>query len=232
MQHITIVIPTRNRVEKLKRTLRSIPAEIDVWVVCDRDHKTIEELALSSNAKYGTVGTKFIYSDGPGAVACRNEVCPKVPDGFLYATDDIAFKRGALEQALAEFNLAFPDDDGVLGLRQNRSHHPAGVGLMGKIFLDRYPGRRPFFPGYFHFACQEILWLAGRAGKFKHSESVMLDHFHPAFLKEEMDQTHIDARVHKKEDHDLIKNRERAGMIWGNCTIEEEVRANGGNTAT
>ena len=40
-------------------------------------------------------------------------------------------------------------------------------------------------------------------------------HYHPCYFKEEMDQTHRDARIKRREDHNLIKQREKAGLIWG-----------------
>lgn len=225
MQHITVVIPTRNRLKKLNRTLDSIPdtSLIDVWVVCDRDIATYSALrspdAETTELTYNDNITAFNFA-GPGAVACRNHLAPLVTDGFLYATDDIVFADGAFETMLAEFNSAFPDDDGVLGLRQERPHHPAGVGLMGKVFLDRYPERKPFYPNYYHFACQEIGWLAEKVERFRPSTTVLLKHFHPGFMKEEMDHTHVEARERRRDDHELIVDRQKLGLIWGDCTVD------------
>jgi hypothetical protein len=76
----------------------------------------------------------------------------------LYAVDDIEFQDDAIDNAMKEFNDRFKDDDGVIGFTQIgvRDFHPSGVGLVGKKFLDRYPGRKLFNPMYYHFACQEI----------------------------------------------------------------------------
>ena len=226
MREISIVIATRNRWEKLKKTIESI------YINSPQLYKLIKLLIIFDGDQDGYSNFKDEYplydfqgvhieltQTQIGSVAARNLITPYCNDGLIWATDDITFNDYSLWSAFKTFNEKFPDDDGVVGFVQEgvSNFHPTGVGLMGQKFLQRYPGKKLFYPGYFHFACQEIYWLANKYGKFYQDPEAKLFHFHPAFHKELTDQTHIDARVHKKRDHDLIKEREAAGLIWGDA---------------
>ena len=192
MKNLDIVIATRDRYEKLKRALNSIPKKsfIKINIIIDKGCN--------------------------GAVYCRNLVIPKCEDGVLYATDDMTFEPNAIENALSAFNRKFPDDDGVVGFVQIPDNfHPTGVALVGQKFLQRYPDKQLFNPEYFHFACQEIYWLASRLGKFHQEPTAIIRHYHPAFFKEEMDKTHQEARIHREKDHALMRERQAKGLIWG-----------------
>ena len=219
MKFIDIVIATRNRYMKLARTIESIPDLdfIGVQVVVDGEMDTVERIQRDWRFWKKHNFTLIHHPEHKGATICRNLVIPKRQDGVLYATDDIAFGPNACERALESFNEHFPDDDGVLGLAQtgNRKYHPTGVALIGKKFLDRYPGRKPFYPEYFHFAAQEIHWLAEKLGKFYHEPRASIRHYNPFMDKKHMDQTHEDARIHKVRDKMLRESREFKGLIWG-----------------
>ena len=219
MQHIDIVIATRNRYEKLKRTLKSIPDKpyIRVGIAIDGEintlNKFIEEAEIIQNMKIG-----FLYTeDHRGAVFCRNEAIQYCEDGILYATDDITFEPNSIENAFNAFNRYFPDDDGVIGFVQIPDNfHPTGVALVGQKFLQRYPSKQLFNPEYNHFACQEIYWLASMLKRFHQEPTAIIRHYHPAFFREEMDETHREARIHREKDHALMKERQDKGLIWGN----------------
>jgi len=224
MNHVTVVIPTRNRWRKLANTLDTIPVRscISVLVVCDGDpetHKRIRELGASQIQS-------LLVNRHMGSVYCRNLVIPDCPDGVLYAVDDIEFQPGAIRAALAAFNERFPDDDGVVGFHQIQcgdNYHPSGVALLGKRFVDRYPNRQPFCPEYFHFAAQEIQWLAEPLGKFYLCKDAALLHNHPCFSGREgrdadkfvKDATHNEARARCDQDKALREQRQRDGLVWG-----------------
>lgn len=213
MKHITIVIPTRNRWDRLRKALGSCIGEpnVDVIVACDGDLETFEKLL-----RLRAHNLVAINLDGHrGATASRNEVMHIVGDGLLYATDDIVFQPRSIQRALERFNIAFPDDDGVVGFAQDQAHHPSGVALMGKTFRERYPEGKPFCPEYWHFACQEIEWLASKLKKFVYAADAVVAHASPNQFKELMDQTHKDARLHKERDMRLKAQRKQAGQIWG-----------------
>jgi len=219
MKQITILIPTRNRLEKLKKTIASIPKldYIDIRIICDNDEITNAYIKSLHNLQIDSFVVPSQFGKFVGSVVCKNLSCKDVVDGLLYATDDIIFQENAIQNALKCFNSNFPDDDGVVGfVQEGNAFHPTGVGLVGQKFLQRYPDKQLFYPGYFHFACQEIYDLCQKiGGKFVQEKQAVILHKHPCNFREEMDQTHKDARIKKREDHQLIAERKAKGLIWG-----------------
>lgn len=217
MNHVTLVIPTRNRLGKLRQTLNTVPDVpwLHVLVICDGDSSTYD--ALRRQPRYPRVRVELLPSHS-GSVAARNAFIPECQDGVLYGVDDIDFLPGSIEAAFGAFNERFPDDDGVVGFCQVGHHnwHKSGVALLGRRFLDRYPGRQPFFPGYWHFAAQEIAWLADKVGRFHQCERAEIRHHHPDLAGDHLkDQTHREARKHGERDRALRRERQREGLIWG-----------------
>ncbi len=223
MHHIDIVIPTRHRWDKLQRTLATIPQnsmKIRTIVVCDGD-PVIHKKLYKSRAMLLSV----LEREHLGAVGCRNKTIKKrtAVNGILYATDDIEFAPGTFDGLLEEFNAHFPDDDGVMGLRQqDPNHHPSGVALMGRKFYERYPLGFIFYPEYWHFAAQEVGDLAVKLGKFYHTVEPYVKHYHPGKHKDLVDQTHKDARQHILADQTLRRARVAKGLLWGDAETEEQ----------
>lgn len=217
MKSIDLIIPTRNRLQKLERCLRSIPSTangipIRVTVVCDGDQVTAQCLQAEPNS------IRVIHvKDHSGSVYCRNLVSQTVEDALLYATDDIKFKENSIAMAAKEMEKHFPDGDGVVGFNQinAKKFSIAGVALMGQKFLRRYPDRKFLFPGYFHFSCQEVEYLGKKLGKIMLAKKARIIHYHPSFMKSESDDTHREARKYRKLDRKLSNQRHAKGLIWG-----------------
>jgi len=217
MKSFQLIIATRNRIAKLERTLQSVP-KLDyqtICIICDGD---IESFNHFSGYRDDIVVRSI--PEHKGSVFCRNVGIKYTQDGILYATDDITFSPGSIQQAFELFNSTFFDDDGVVGFKQSRSTKdcPTGVALVGKKFLERYPNKQLFFPEYFHFSAQEIFRLCERIKKptFITNNDLSITHYHPGFIKEEMDQTHLDARLHHQKDRALSSARRASGEVWGN----------------
>ena len=218
MSPIELIVPTRNRREKLVRMLNSVPAEangapVEVVIVCDGDRETERFLLSLGNPAFRVV----LVAEHRGAVYCRNLATSVSRGAVLYATDDIEFEKGAIDRAARELAERFPDEDGVIGFAQsgNGKYSHAGVALVGRAFVARYPGRQLFYPGYFHFACQEVLRAAETLGRFYFCEAARLVHFHPSFNAGHKDRTHVEARVRRGRDKTLSFSREAAGLTWG-----------------
>ena len=208
----TVLIPTRGRWGKLQRTLDSIGkiAGVKVLVVCDGDESTIGKL----NCTRPDIEA-YLLPGHNGAVKCRNWAMLLAEGHVINATDDIVFHKGAIKNAIAEVEERF-DGDGVIGFWQDYAHHEAGVCLLGDKFLDRYPHRKYLCPEYFHFAIQEVKWLADSVDRFYYAEDrCKIHHMSPFRDKSLMDQCHSDGRIKKLQDHALIKLREEDGLIWG-----------------
>ena len=217
MLEVMVVIPTRNRVEKLLRMLHSLPKEpwLTAVVIADGCETTFEHMSNMHSADFGF---NFVLLSTPtqkGSAFCRNMVASTCSGDYLYATDDITFMEGAIQQARSALYAKFPDTDGVIGFTQEGNNfHPTGVALVGHKFLQRYPAQKLFLPQYFHFCCQEVHELAVKYKKFFLIPEVGVFHFHPQHHGG-MDQTHIDGRKHKATDFALRKRRKQDGTIWG-----------------
>lgn len=224
MDQITIIIPTRNRLQKLVRCLQSIPDHpgLKVIVGCDGDFTTAQALETGL-APFQKVDLVLWTRENIGSLAICNMMAPMIPDGLLPLCDDMELKPGAIEAALEVFNRLYSDDDGVVGFAQEGipSFGPTAVSLIGRRFLDRYPGRRLFYPGYRHYGDQEIFLLADSLGKFHHEPAAVVYHYHPGIHKIESDQTHQETQMCKEKDQELAKKRREAGLIWGKPENEE-----------
>ena len=222
MNQIDLIIPTRNRLQKLERCLHSIPSSagglpIRVTVVCDGDPVTARHLLAGPNS------TRVVnVKEHSGSVYCRNLVSQAVEDALLYATDDIEFLENAIGEAVKVMEEHFPDGDGVVGFNQINANKfsVAGVALMGQRFLRRYPERKFLFPDYFHFSCQEIEYLGKKLGKILLAEQAEIVHYHPSFVKHERDVTHVEARLYRKNDRSLSNERYDKGLIWGDNSAD------------
>lgn len=213
MQYVDLIVPTRGRHAKLAKMLDSVPREaagkhINVIVAFDADERL----------GHGRINQVFVIAGKRiGSVAIRNRVTPLALDAVLMATDDVVFWMGAIEAAIRAMEERFPDGDGVVGFNQvnHKSFSGTGVCLVGQKFLRRYPDKKLYYPGYFHFACQEIERLAASLGKFWLEPEARLFHAHPSTGDGEMDRTHREARVHRAKDMAISKQRREAGLTWG-----------------
>jgi len=213
--YVDLIVPTRNRLRKLERMLRTVPAEaagtrINVRVACDGDAETFAALQVRGGCE------AVLVPERRGAVYCRNMLIRSSGDAVLYATDDVEFLPYSIDVAVRAMLSRFPDDDGVVGFHQvGNRYNPAGVALVGRAFVDRYPGRDLFNPAYSHFACQEVHTAAVKLGRFRLERGAMVRHWHPDFNRGEMDRTHAEARTWRARDLALSAERERLGLVWG-----------------
>ena len=210
MNTLTVIIPTRNRWDKLQKTLNSIPEGVSVHVICDGDEDTYEQIKDS-------VSRCTYIADRRGSVYCRNYVLSLGESlRYICATDDVTFRPDAIQAATEAFDEAFPDGDGVVGFVQEpNGFHPTGVVLVDHEWLARYPKNMMYMPAYQHFSAQEIHWLASKLDKFVQCEAAVLEHLHPAHNPKEMDVTHKEARQMQDYDTALRRLRQKHGLIWG-----------------
>jgi len=219
MKNINIIIPTRNRWEKLQRCLRSISFEtpditMNLTIVCDGDRETALKLMLSNN----DLITQVVYvKRHSGSVYCRNLVTQTVEDALIYATDDMEFLEGSIDAAINSMREHFPDDDGVIGFNvvNGGKFSPTAFALVGQKFLKRYPNRKLFDPEYSHFSCQEINYLGDKLGKLHLEVEAKINHYHPSKFREERDETHDVARINHVRDREITQERRSKSLIWG-----------------
>ena len=220
MNKLTIIIPTRHRINKLEKTLGTIPnlPYISIHIVCDGDVETYNYL----KEKYENKIRISLVESQKGSLWCRNYIIQDENDGVLCGTDDIEFEEMSIQNAYETFNKHFLDDDGVVGFVQKPGQFDfAGVALVGKRFIERYPQKQLFCPVYFHFGSQEIYRLCEKIKQetkkttFVQDENAVIYHYHPSFFPEMMDKTHEEARLHRSRDLLLSKTRKNKGLVWG-----------------
>jgi glycosyltransferase involved in cell wall biosynthesis len=224
-----IGIATYNRPEKLKRLLKSIEAQTykdyQIAIVFDNndDASRIEVMK-----DFGYLPIRYIVNDKQGyVIGCWNKI-HAIPgfDAHLMLVDDVELTPNCLEEAVKAMQLHFPDGDGVVGLTQelpgypNYTYKPYGQTLMGRKFIDRYKevNYQVCNPHFVHFYQDEEMWrYMSSLGKTYHSKEAILYHFHPAFKKDEVDDTHKIVRVPSifKGDIEIFKRRQAEGKLWG-----------------
>jgi len=216
MKHITIAVPTRNRLQKLRRMLNTMPKEVEgikisIVIICDGDPNTAVEMI-----KDDRIERVILERNHSGSVFCRNLITQTVEDALIYGVDDIEFLKNSIGIAIKAMRERFPDDDGVVGFNYiGQKQSPTATSLVGQRFLRRYPNRKLFYPGYFHFSCQEIERAAKKLSKFHFEERAEIHHYHPGKFKEESDKTHREARDHMTADRALSSERNATKNIWG-----------------
>lgn len=182
-----------------------------ITVITDGDPKTAKALEGDPRIDY-----LIQVAQQSGSVYCRNIATAEAIGPLIYVTDDIEFFPGSIDRAIAAMDLMFPDGDGVIGFYQGmEKHSPAGVALIGSKFLQRYPEKLLFYPGYFHFACQEIHRAALILNRFSTDPNACIRHYHPSTNAAEADTTHIEARKYRNYDRALSFERSRTGLTWG-----------------
>jgi len=223
MNKIEVIIPTRNRLEKLDRCLDTIPRnaknlDIKVTIVCDGDAKTAS--ALIGDIRVDRV---IYIREHVGSVFARNVATQAVEGHVICAVDDMVFMPGAIEEAHRVLMEKFPDGDGVVGFfRADRDYSKmnissgmyAGVALIGQKFLRRYPNQKLFCPEYFLFAAQEVTNLGNKLGKICVADNAKMFHHAPR-KGGGMDQTHVDGRQHRLTDRATKKRRAESKILWG-----------------
>jgi len=223
MKKITVMYPTRNRLEKLLTSLDSITRNmpeipIEIIVVCDGDPKTAKALIGREE-----VSKVVFFRENKGSVYARNFISQGVEDGLICAVDDITFFPGAIDEAARVMKEKFPDDDGIVGFRRadrdqtkmnKTSGLYGGVALIGQTFIRRYQNRKICFPGYFLFAAQEMTNLAVKLKKGVVADKAEIFHHSPR-KGGGMDQTHVEGRRFRTRDREHRKERVAAGLLWG-----------------
>lgn len=229
---IDIVIPTFKRAEKLKRCLESIKKQTHKdWeclvVINGNDNETPKMLEKINDERiwFKTRGWNS-YVIGAWNYYFENFFKKRNRDAVMWIVDDVELKDNCLEEAVKEMNYSFPDLDGVIGIHQKCPDHSSytfkwyGQVLLGKNFIENYApvNYKVCCPAYKHFYQDEEMWLfANSLGKFMNCEDAQLIHYHPSFLKNNIDEAHNKVRFEvKKQDLTTYTERRKKGLIWGN----------------
>ena len=233
---LLITIPTYKRYEKLTRLLESLKRstyqDFDIVVVADGN-----DVTSLTTAMYVCDGWKRVISY---LQLDQSHVISAINDGVDYFVslgqyhyslmlcDDTEVYPGTLETALRAHKENFTDTDGVVGLHQECPGHPEytfkyyGQMILGKKWIERYKevGYKVACPQYiWGYQDEELHAYAISLDKFYSCKDAIIKHYHPAFIKEEMDATHnlvrFDKGSPKPKDDKVYAERKRRGLIWG-----------------
>ena len=132
MEYVELIVPTRNRAEKLERMLKSVPEtaagkKINITIICDGDFRTAAKYAADKNISDVVFLPKRI-----GSVAARNLITPQAKDAVLMTTDDIEFYPGSIDAAI-QSALRRDEQNGAIAmeLRCGSGPEPAKALRMG-----------------------------------------------------------------------------------------------------
>ena len=232
---LLIGIATYKRKEKLLRCIQSIKnssyKNFEIVIVADNYDKQTQTYL------YETLGySGFVCEVQPSqefVIGAWNRIVQRYFfqcsfDGFIGLCDDVELYPESLEHAVKAHQEYFPDTDGIIGFRQECPGHPEysfkwfGQTLMGRKFIERYAtaNYQICCPDYKHFYQDEEMYeYSSSLGKFKECESAILNHYHPGFIKTEMDETHTIIRKGPespiKHDQTIRAMRKNSGYLWG-----------------
>lgn len=224
---IEVCIPTLNRAQKLLECIGSIAQAkkmIDdkVWVYIYYSNKEDFDKDYYGYQRYPWILMRLLDKPYQASEFWNDHLKDSNADIFIYANDDIVFEINCFKKIIDIMNVKFPDLDGVIGIRQSNLPPDQALqtafGAIGSKFIERFPNKQVFMPQYARFYLdRELYEYSIKINKlyFDEKEGPELHHFHPAFYKDMMDETHKDVRKHLVKDKILYTERHNKNLIWG-----------------
>lgn len=216
--NIDLVIPTKNRKQKLINCISSLEK-----IIKDNIHVYIyfsEESELEYFKYLEKNFTLCLVKNYRVPEFWNTHLKYMTSDVMLCCNDDILFKEDSLIKLEECFNIKFPDFDGVIGLNQSNILKEQALDsafcAIGKKYTERFPNKAIWCPEYYRFyADKELGEYAKSINKFYYAEEVEIIHLHPAFDKSQLDETHDLVRKYLNFDRDIYNERKSKGYLWG-----------------
>lgn len=219
--HIHIVIPTFDRFDSLKETIKSIERQIyqkiSLTIIVDGNIEMIKNLEkeyLWKTFNFAFDVQSNIYRQD--CVISYNKVIGKTyhDSAIIYGTDDIIFRRKSIAIAADLMKTIFPKEDGLIGMNQLQNGRPKGrryaFSLIGKNLANHFPGRVIFCPDYIHFNLDREMGIYAKSiNRFFFCESAIVDHIRLH------DKTTELAQAVYRQDRETWNQRQRRRWLWG-----------------
>lgn len=213
MSHVNVVIPTHDRWDLLKQTLKSLGRQtykdFSVHVVVDGNQKNIPEWLMMADAEVLTTNDRVdvVAAYGVYTMTCES-------GWILNATDDLIFRPDCLSAAVYGMTDKFPRSRGVIGLHQYQEGRRKGRSfaftLMNRRFIDHFPDRIIFCPDYVHYCSdKEHGWFAASQRCFFVCTCAIVDH-----VRVEDNTTKLGREV-RDQDRNIFRIRQNKGLLWG-----------------
>lgn len=148
--HINVIIPTVHRPKLLRETINSLAlsthADLTVFVVVDGNEELLEMVARWKVVViYNRERRDWIFSMNRALQFAHG-------DAVIYASDDLVFEPECVEIAARRLHEREPELDGLLAITQSVKGCSTAFGMMGRMFIERFPNRQVFCPDYVHYA--------------------------------------------------------------------------------
>jgi len=219
---LDIVIPTKNRKEKLDNCLNSVFHSVkdnlvNIWL-----YFSIQEELDYYKALFNNISNIHIeYLEFYRVPDFWNGHLQKTKaDAICYLNDDVILFTDTIETIIREFGEKYPDYDGVMGLRQANLPKDQTVegafGVIGRKYAERFPEKQVFCPDYDRFFSDWELWQYAKSiNRFYFCSIARIEHLHPLGNKALEDDTHKDVRKWIKGDKKTFAIRKQRNLLWG-----------------
>lgn len=198
MSGISVVLPTRNRPDNLRRLsgsiLKTTNVSPEIIVYIDEDDKISVQVAEELEFKY-------VIGPRRGLSACWNVAAEKASHEILmFGSDDIVFRKNNWdEEVVKKFNEV---EDKILFVTSWDGHEPGDLGTHGFLHRNWINAVGYFLPPYFHSICVDN-WINDVAAAIKrkvYMPYVIAEHFHYTHGNAVEDLTYSDARIKYEND--------------------------------
>jgi len=207
--HVAILISTYDRLELLKRCIKSIVdsdyKDVSIFVVVDGNKSLFNKLL-------GEPITMILNEKRMGYVFSMNRALREMgeADAVLYASDDLMFHSNCISNAVRAMKEHFPDNDGLVALKQTQKESGVAFGLLGRKFINRFPDSAVFCPEYVHYASDtELGRMAKHFGLLYQCREAIVGHLK---MQDNTFNLAQEVKVHDKRIH---QRRKRKGFLWG-----------------
>jgi hypothetical protein len=226
MFNLDVVIPSLGRIKKLENCLNSIfhsakniKINIYLYFSVEEEYKYF----LEKFKDFPEI-TVILLTDYRVPTFWNTHLKNMKASALMYLNDDVLLFEDTLSVVMSEFPKTFPDGDGVLGLRQSNIPQDQAVegafGVIGKKYAERFPDSQVFCPSYYRFFGDFELWRYAKSiDKFLFCIPARIQHLHPAFSKEQEDETHRLVRKWLPTDRQTFKLRQSKNLLWGDSFI-------------
>lgn len=191
----SIIIPTKNRWEKLQKTLKAIKENTsvshEVIIIFDGDVENFKKYGKRKPKNYkivcNTQSREYFH--------CINQGCYLASgDYIVYLADDIRPMKNWLKHAIGIFEKHFKDGLGLVALRtdlgEGLTHAPHGMVSRKLVAMNGYL----FPPAYLHYFGDTELGLRMQEIKrYVPTEKAVLFHDKPAKDKKFIDKTYSES---------------------------------------
>lgn len=207
--YVNVLISTYDRLELLKRCIKSIVnsdyKDVSIFVVVDGNKLLFDKLL-------GEPATMILNEKRMGYVFSMNRGLREMgeADAVIYASDDLMFRPNCISNAVKAMKEHFPDNDGLVALKQAQKESGVAFGLLGRKFINRFPNNMVFCPDYIHYGCdKELERVAKQLERIYQCREAIVSH------SRLHDNTYNLAQEVRGRDREIRRMRRKRRFYWG-----------------